>query len=294
MTGRPRLVVTGSSGRIGRAIVLTAADRYEVTGIDIAPAPTTALTLDINDYDALARAAQGAKAIVHAAALHAPHVGAMSDATFRRVNIEGTATVARAAVAAGVSRLVFTSSTAVYGAGATASEAAQWIDAQTLPNPRTIYHTTKLAAETRLFDLAGHGLQVAVLRMGRCFAEPANVMAVYRLHRGIDVRDVANAHLRAVAAPSADFAIHVIAATTPFRREDVERLAKDAPGIIEERCPGLFRAFAKRGWPLPQTIDRVYDNSAARLALDWDPVHGYEAVLAAADAGSEDVLAPTF
>jgi UDP-glucose 4-epimerase len=34
--------------------------------------------------------------------------------------------------------------------------------------------------------------------MGRCFPEPAPAMALARLHRGIDARDVAEAHALAL------------------------------------------------------------------------------------------------
>ena len=37
-------------------------------------------------------------------------------------------------------------------------------------------------------DAGRDGLAVTVLRLSRCFAEPAPLMAAYRLHRGIDAR----------------------------------------------------------------------------------------------------------
>ena len=72
--------------------------------------------------------------------------------------------------------------------------------------PTTIYHATKIAAED-LLSIASKqgGLSVTVLRISRCFPEPAHIMAVYRLHRGIDARDVADAHAGALAVRGAGF-----------------------------------------------------------------------------------------
>jgi hypothetical protein len=39
-----------------------------------------------------------------------------------------------------------------------------------------------------------------------------------------------------------------------------------------QRAPGLVAAFADRGWPLPATIDRVYDSAAAQRELGWQPL----------------------
>jgi len=49
-------------------------------------------------------------------------------------------------------------------------------------------------------DAGRDGLAVTVLRLSRCFAEPAPLMAAYRLHRGIDARAVASAARPGAAA----------------------------------------------------------------------------------------------
>jgi nucleoside-diphosphate-sugar epimerase len=289
-----RVVVTGSSGRVGRAIVARLrADGHAVAGFDRAPASTTDVVADLGEGAALRAALGGADAVVHAAALHAPHVGVLPDAEFQRINVDGTCALLDAASAAGVRRIVLTSTTALYGAAAEGVEAAAWIDEDTVPQPQTIYHRTKLAAEALLREAAlTGGPMLRVLRMSRCFPEPAPAMAVLRLQRGVDARDVAAAHALALAHDGPAHAIFVVSGATPFRREDAVQLATDAATAIRRRAPALAEAFAVRGWPLPASIDRVYDPARALADLGWRPWHGFEAVLAAWDAGSPEVLPP--
>lgn len=286
-----RVAITGTSGRIGGAVLHRLRPHHEVVGLDRAPSPSTTHVGDIADATLLRRAFEGAEAVVHAAALHAPHVGVVPDDEIERVNVAGTRAVVDAAVAAGVRRIVYTSTTALYGG--VAPGRCRWIDEHSEPRPRTVYHRTKLAAERVLEHAAErHGLEVRVLRMARCFPEPAPLMAVYRLHRGIDVRDVAAAHEAALANDGTVVQRHIVSGATPFRPEDATELADDAAGVIRRRAPGLAAAFERRGWALPSAIDRVYDATAAQRDLGWRPRLGFEEVLAALDGAGPDVLPP--
>jgi nucleoside-diphosphate-sugar epimerase len=278
-----RIVLTGSSGRIGRAIRERLVVSHEVIGVDRAPGEGTDMVGDLLDAALLERACDGADAVIHAAALHAPHVGLVSEAEFGRVNIDGTRAVVETAVAAGVPRVVFTSTTAVYGYAIVPGRCT-WIDEDTTPVPRTVYHRTKLGAESVLRHAAdAYGLAVRVLRMSRCFPERAPLMAAYRLHRGVDARDVADAHALALENDGDDYQCYIVSGATPFRREDVTRLAVDAPAVFRERAPALAAAFDARGWALPARVDRVYDASRATAALGWTPRYGFEDVVAEYD-----------
>jgi UDP-glucose 4-epimerase len=287
-----RVVVTGSSGRVGRAIwVRLVADGHDVVGFDAAPSSTAAVVARLDDDVALRRALAGADAVVHAAALHAPHVGTCSEADFRRVNVDGTRALLDAAAAAGARRIVFTSTTALYGAAAEGVTAAAWIDESTTPQPQTIYHCTKLEAEALLAEAArASGPSLRVLRMSRCFPEPAPAMAVLRLHRGVDARDVAAAHALALAHAGEAAETFVVSGATPFRREDAAMLAQQADTVLRLRAPALCAAFAARCWPLPRAIDRVYDPARALARFGWTPRHDWTAVLDALDDGSSEVL----
>ena len=294
-----KILVTGASGRIGQAISLRlTAQRHTVVGLDRRPSPLVQHQPDLGQLHlpanaaALASALRGVDAVVHSAALHAPDVGVASDAEYERSNVIGTQQLWRQAVQAGVRRFVFTSTTALYGAAASALGRAAWLTEASLPQPRTVYHRSKLAAEAWLRDAATQpGAPVLrILRVSRCFAEAAPPMAVYRLHRGIAAADVAIAHELALTDGGAAVELFIVSAPTPFEPADAAALFDDAPSVLARRAPQLVAWFARRGWPLPARIDRVYDASKAAHQLGWVAQQGPEAVLRQLDSGSADVL----
>lgn len=280
-----RILLTGSSGRIGRAIHAELAPMHQLRGIDRVPGASTDVVVDLRDGARIAPLLQGVDAIVHCAALHAPQVGNVADAEFIAVNVEATRALAAQAIAAGVRRFVYTSTTALYGAASTPADCAGWVDEALPPQPRTIYHRSKLAAENALRELAAAApIALTLLRMSRCFPEPAPLMAAYRLHRGVDARDVARAHALALDGTDPGVRTYVISAATPFRREDLVALKRDAPAVLSRRAPELVDAFRARGWPLPPSIDRVYSSVRAQVELGWRSRFGYSDVIAAYDA----------
>ncbi|MCZ7463957.1 NAD(P)-dependent oxidoreductase [Rhizobium rhizogenes] len=284
-----RIVLTGSSGRVGRAIFSALAGRHDVTGIDRSPFSTTHIVGDFADKALLQSAFERADAVIHTAALHAPHVGCVPDAEFQRINVDGTRMVAEAAMAAGIERLVFTSTTALYGHAVSAGSCT-FIDEDTPPQPKSIYHRTKLKAEQLLEEMASPRLAVRVLRMSRSFPEPADVMAAYRLHRGVDIRDVADAHALALGNAGESFQRYIISAATPFSADDCDALARDAPSVFRQRTPALADAFTREGWALPMTLDRVYSPARAAKGLGWTSRFGFEDVLAGLARRSLEVL----
>jgi nucleoside-diphosphate-sugar epimerase len=132
---------------------------------------------------------------------------------------------------------------------------------------------------------------VTVLRVARCFAEPAPLTAAYRLHRGIDARDVALAMTMALQGEAPPWRLFVLSGATPFMPEDCAALWRDAPAVLAQRAPALVPAFAQRGWPLPPRIDRVYDPAWAQQVLGWQPRYGFDEVLRQLDAGAPEVQA---
>jgi UDP-glucose 4-epimerase len=289
-----RILLTGSSGRVGRAIAAHLVHGgHEVMGFDAAPGPATDIVADLRDDAALRSAMKSAEAVIHSAALHAPHVGQRPDAEFEAVNVQATRRLLAHCDEFAIGTLVYTSTTALYGLAATPDDAAGWVTEGTEPRPRTVYHRSKLAAEALLRQAAERGrLRVTVLRMSRCFPEAAPRMAAYRLHRGIDARDVASAHGLALRAGDRPWRCFVISGATPFRCEDAAALKRDAPAVIARRAPELAAAFAARGWALPPSIDRVYASAAAERELGWRPRFGCAEVLRQLDERSPEVLPP--
>lgn len=285
-----KIAITGISGRIGRAIHFSLCRNNKITGIDRSVSSVTTHLGDIENYELLSKVFKGADAVVHTAALHAPHVGIHEDNEFYRINVKGTESVVRAAVACGVKALVFTSTTALYGFASRHPNEATWVHEQTKPDPKSIYHRTKLEAEQFLEAKANQNLKVTTLRMSRCFPEPAPIMAMYRLHRGIDARDVAEAHRLALVESDEDYRMFVVSGTTPFLKVDCKSLKQSPESVLRERCPKICETFESRGWPLPESIDRVYDSSKAQEDLNWRPAYGFEEVVNLLDNQIAEVL----
>lgn len=290
-----RILLTGTAGRIGRAIHVRLSSFHDVVGLDKSPASTVDVVGDITDTALLRRLCAGADAIIHTAALHAPHVGIVSDSEFERINVHATESLINTALACGVGRIVFTSTTALYGSASRLQGKAAWIDETTEAQPISIYHNTNLAAEG-LFHAAckGTNLQASIIRMSCCFPEPAPLMAWYRLSRGVDARDVAEAHALAVGlaveADSNTCETYIVSGKTPFLREDCEELWHDAASVLRRRAPNLVQDFMRRGWELPTSIDRVYDSTKAQHDLGWKSRYGYDNVLKLLEEGLSEVL----
>jgi UDP-glucose 4-epimerase len=265
-----KVIITGSSGRIGRALHWKLSQKYHTEGIDISPSSATSIIGDIQNDDQLLKAFENVDTVFHSAALHAPHVGIKSEKDFYEINVHATEKICRAAKASGVKQLIFTSTTALYGYANLGQEKAVWVDEHTVPQPRTIYHKTKLEAEKILQDYASKEFPISIIRMSRCFPEPVHKMAIYRLHRGVDYRDVADAHIAASEIEKTkDIDVFVISGNTAFFQSDVEELAQNPEAVIRERHPELAAEFDKRKWNFPTTIDRVYDASYAAKTLHW-------------------------
>jgi nucleoside-diphosphate-sugar epimerase len=285
-----KIAITGTSGRIGRAIHFNLCRQHQVVGVDRTVASVTTHLGEVTDYKHLAKAFNGVDAVIHTAALHAPHVGVFPGDKFYRINVKGTENVVRAARACGVRTLVFTSTTALYGHASRHPYEATWIDEKTVPKPKTVYHRTKLEAEAFLQAEAGPDLRVTTLRMSRCFPEPAPIMAIYRIHRGVDARDVAEGHRLALAPADENYRMFILSGTTPFKREDRAKLKTNPENVLRERCPEICELFTERNWELPKSIGRVYDSSEAQSELGWRPVHGFESVVKMLDEQIPEVL----
>lgn len=283
------VLLTGSSGWLGRHLApLLEADGHRVIGLDVAPGAHTQVIGAVESRELVARLfrERGIDAVVHGAALHKPDIDRYSKQRFVDVNVSGTLVLLEEAVAAKVERFVFTSTTSLMissdirdGKG----EAAVWIDETLSPlAPRNIYGATKLAAE-RLCRLIHdeHGLPILVLRTSRFFPEEddqahlitlsgENLKANELLHRRLTAEDAAEAHRVALArAPALGFGIFIISAPTPFAPGDALALKRDTAGVIARHFPDAAELFARRGWTLPESIDRIYDAGLAERVLGF-------------------------
>jgi UDP-glucose 4-epimerase len=114
----------------------------------ILPDQVEVLTGDITDTAPIQSAMEGAEVVIHLAALlHIVNPSPALREKYERVNVGGTANVIKAAVEAGVKRLVFFSTIAVYG-----NSNGQILTEDTPAKPDTFYAQTKLAAERIVLD----------------------------------------------------------------------------------------------------------------------------------------------
>lgn len=222
MAGGDLVLVTGAAGFVGAAVARAALDQgYAVRALVRASSPRRNLAGlsaevvagDMRDAAAVGRALAGVRFLLHVAAdyrLWAPDPGEIM-----RNNMEGTATVMRAALAAGVERAVVTSSVAtlrVSPSTAAATEDEPLAEREAIG----VYKRSKLAAE-RLVErmVAQEGLPAVIVNpstpvgardvrptpTGRIIVEAARGRMPAFVETGlnvVDVEDVARGHLLAL------------------------------------------------------------------------------------------------
>lgn len=149
------LMVTGATGFLGSVLVglavrrgwaVRAAVRDEARARALLPDGVEVVVADLADVDALTAAARGCSGVLHLAG----SVGHSAEQT-RRANVEGTRQVLAAALAAGVPRFVYTSSSAaVIDADGLVAEQPAGPPALTDP-----YSTSKAEAERLVLTATG-------------------------------------------------------------------------------------------------------------------------------------------
>lgn len=296
-----RILVTGSSGHLGEALMRTLrGSEHEVVGLDILASPHTDRVGTIADRGFVRECMHGIDAVLHAATLHKPHVATHSRQDFVDTNITGTLNLLEEAKAANVRAFVFTSTTSTFGRALVPApgQPAAWITEDVVPVPKNIYGATKCAAEDLCELFARNlGMPVVVLRTSRFFPEQdddqerregfadANLKANEFLYRRVDVADIVDAHMLAIEkAPSLVFRKFIVSATTPFSRADLAELRADGPAVVRRLSPGFVAEYARRDWKMFPSFDRVYVNDRARTELGWKPRYDFAHVLASLQA----------
>ena len=303
-----RVLVTGSSGHLGEALVrVLASEGFDVVGLDVLGSPTTDVVGSIVDRSCVRSCVEGVDTVLHAATLHKPHVASHTRQEFVDTNVTGTLNLLEEAAAAGVGSFVYTSTTSAFGRALTPPPGAPaaWITEDVVPVPRNVYGVTKTAAED-VCELIhrDHGLACVILRTSRFFPEPddrpeargayddVNLKVNELLYRRVDLEDVVSAHRLALErAPSIGFGRYIVTATTPFTRDHLADLRKDAPSVVRRLFPHCDALYERLGWkPLP-SIERVYVNERARRDLGWSPRYDFGYALERLERG-EDPRSP--
>ena len=286
-----RILLTGSSGWLGQTLApRLRALGHEVIGLDPVPSQHAQLVGSIADRDLVRRAIvdNGIDAIVHSGALHKPDIERRPREDFIEVNIRGTFNLLEEAVANGVGRFVFTSTTslmiseAIRAGLAGGAARAAWLTEDMVPEPRNIYGVTKLAAEhlCRLYHLQSglpvdHPAHRAVLSRSR--RHGACDRAVGRQHQGQRVPVPPARPSRMRPRPmSSRWRGRRRSASTPSssrrrrrsRRDDCEELIVDAPSVVARYFPDYPAPLCAQGLDHVQ-VDRPRLRRIARQGEVW-------------------------
>jgi nucleoside-diphosphate-sugar epimerase len=171
------LLRSGAAVRVLDNLATGRRDNINQTRIqDGEPGQVTFLEGDITDRKAVQEALQGVDYVLHQAALPSVQRSVEDPLSTNLVNVEGTLNVLLAAREAGVKRVVYASSSSVYGDSPTLPKIEDMP-----PNPRSPYAVSKLSAEAycRAFTQV-YGLETVSLRYFNVFGprqDPASPYA---------------------------------------------------------------------------------------------------------------------
>jgi nucleoside-diphosphate-sugar epimerase len=266
-----RVVVTGGSGKLGRAVVAElSAHSYKVLNVDLAPGPASFMKVDLTDYGQAFEALSGCDAVVHLAAIPGP--GVAPDAITFRNNVTSSYNVFAAARAHGIKNVVWASSETLLGLPLLSPPQYIPLDEEQPPRPETAYALAKLVDETiaAQFCRWDPELKMVGLRFSNVM-EPTDYAAFptydadpslrrWNLWGYIDARDGAQAVRKALEYQGKGLEIFVIAnADTVMSRPSAELAALSFPDSPITR-------------PVPGTETLLSIEKARRL-LGYEPRH---------------------
>ena len=267
------IVVTGGSGKAGRAVIRELLDHgHTVMNVDVAPPRETLchfLRADLNDLgqtiDAL-RLLPGTvdrrrthlgepDAVIHLAGIPAP--GLAPDATIFQNNMMTTYNVFTAALRLGLKRVVWASSETVYGLPLTRTPPAFAPITEEHPLvPETGYALAKVLCEQAAREMHrwSPGTSFVGLRISNLLedADYAGIPAFqadpasrkWNLWSWVDSRDVAQACRLALGAPASGAECFTIAAAdTLMPAPNAELMASHFPGVPLREGTGAFESL---------------------------------------------------
>lgn len=292
-------LVTGGSGYFGSLLVERLRQRrdrvrvLDINDADDRPGDVEIVLGDVRDRATVAAAVEGVDVVYHNVA-QVPL--ARDPSLLRTVNVDGTRLLLEAAQAAGVGKVVHTSSSAVFGVPDTNP-----VLPTTVPKPEEAYGHAKLAAEWACLDAAREGLDVSIVRPrtilghGRLGifailfdwiadgADPVVLGDGSNRYQFVHADDLAEACIRAgsVADPAIfnigtdRFGTMAEALTHVCRHAGTGSVVRSVPAGM---ASALMRVTAKAGltpfapyhW-LMYSKSMWFDIDHAREALDWSP-----------------------
>ncbi|HEY3714656.1 MAG TPA: NAD(P)-dependent oxidoreductase [Jatrophihabitantaceae bacterium] len=278
-----RVAVTGSSGKLGRAVVDHLLDQgWDVISLDRVPAPRTDVVssvVDLTDFGQAVEALSGiddrhdgVDALVHLAAIPAP--GLRPNAATFANNMTASYNAYSAAIRAGVRKIVWASSETVLGLPFDEPPPYVPVDEEYPPRPNSTYSLVKTLEEELARqlcrwhpDLSMTGLRFSNVMYPEDYARFPSYDADPNLRRWnlwgyIDARDGAQAVRRALEHDAVGADVFIIAnADTVMSRPNDELLAEVFPDVPLARPVGPHETLL--------SIDK------ARRVLGYEPQHSW-------------------
>lgn len=285
---RPKVLVTGGSGLLGRFVVDALLPDHRVEVLDVRPPAQDVLyrEVDVRDLEAVASAVRGHDRIVHLAGIDdgVP----VPDHDYFSVNVQGTWNLLHAAESSGVEKLVIASSTAAMGLSADAPPDYLPVDEAHPLRPVRTYDLTKQLIERTAESFARRGAigSIVCLRptlVARPEKTPEMLAELATLtreegHPGVPVdaplygglpllrtyvtsRDAAAAFRAALTAETGRYGVYLVAARDTMGRVD--------PLAHAERRLGSLPAVRDRAWFETGAARSVLDTRAAERDLGW-------------------------
>jgi nucleoside-diphosphate-sugar epimerase len=272
---------------------------------------------DLGNDAGWAEAVAGCDYVLHVASPFPPNVPKHEDELIVPAR-EGALRVLRAARDAGVKRVVLTSSFAAIGYGHAPQQApfneTNWTDPT--GSDMTAYVKSKTLAERAAWDFVaaeGGALELSVVNPVVVFGPvlgpdySPSVLLIQRLMSGtvpgspkltfgvVDVRDVADLHLRAMVHPAAKGERFLGVAGDFIWIRDIAKVLKDRLGEAAGKVPTrqlpnwLVRLAALRDPAVKQILPELGkqkngSNEKARRVLGWAPRSNEEAIVATAES----------
>jgi len=184
-----KILVTGGSGFIGRKLVdtllqynahsLRISSRKKNSSVSESPSVEW-VEGDLSPYFDWGSAVEGCQVVIHLAArAHVMNNDLPSSEEFRKVNFDGSLSLARSAVKAGVKRFIFLSSIGVNG-----NNNLYPYTETDVPSPQGFYALSKWEAEVGLREIAKQtGLELVIIRPTLVYGEgaPGNIARLVKL-----------------------------------------------------------------------------------------------------------------
>jgi nucleoside-diphosphate-sugar epimerase len=249
-----RIVVTGASGKAGRAVVRTLLEHdHDVLAVDVvSPTESSAPSLlaDLTEYGQTVECLAGQDAVVHLAAI--PASGIRTEETTFRTNMLSTYNVFEAARLVGLHRVVWASSETIFGLPFEREQPAYApIDEDHPAYPESSYAVSKVLSEELGRQLyRWTGTPYVALRFSNIM-EPHDYESFpsywndpnlrrWNLWGYVDARDVAESCRLALEAEIGAEHVIVAAADTVMNRPSRELMAEVYPAVPYQPTAGDF------------------------------------------------------